>query len=96
MIDSIDYKRWFERAEQDIKVLEFILNEWVEGVEDTFCYLCQQAAEKYIKGFLLFQNQIIPKTHDLVFLLKKVLPFDSSLEDLFDDFEEEEFNDIEE
>lgn len=51
MVDSIDYKKWFSRAEQDTKVLEYILDEGICGLEDTFCYLCQQAAERYIKVF---------------------------------------------
>ena len=32
---------------------------------DTAIYPCQQAAEKSVKGFLVFQNRAFPKTHDV-------------------------------
>ncbi|MDR0598605.1 MAG: HEPN domain-containing protein, partial [Treponema sp.] len=34
------------------------------------CFHCQQAAEKYLKGFLVFKGIEFPKTHDLAALLK--------------------------
>jgi HEPN domain-containing protein len=35
------------------------------GPYDTACFHSQQAVEKYLKGFLAFRNQPIPRTHDL-------------------------------
>ena len=37
---------------------------------DIICYHCQQAAEKYLKAFLVFNDQEPPKTHDLIELVK--------------------------
>lgn len=36
---------------------------------DTAIYHCQQAAEKSIKGFLVFHDQCFEKTHDIRLLL---------------------------
>lgn len=85
MVDSIDYKKWLQRAQQDLKVIELIHKEGIEGIEDTFCYLCQQAAEKYLKAFILFNNQSIIKTHDLVYLLNISKRYAGELKSLFDD-----------
>lgn len=32
---------------------------------EVICYHCQQAAEKFLKGFLAYNNYIPPKSHDL-------------------------------
>lgn len=36
-----------------------------EGPYDTACFHAQQAVEKYLKGFLAFAEQPIPRTHNL-------------------------------
>jgi HEPN domain-containing protein len=35
----------------------------------TVCFLCQSAAEKYLKGYLISQGWTLEKTHDIVVLL---------------------------
>ena len=37
---------------------------------EVICYHCQQAAEKYLKGFLALNGEAIEKIHDLVRLNK--------------------------
>ena len=37
----------------------------------TICFLCQSAAEKYLKGYLVAQGWELEKTHDLVALLTR-------------------------
>ena len=37
---------------------------------DTAVYHCQQAAEKALKGFLVFQGDMFPKTHDIEVLAR--------------------------
>jgi len=51
---------------------------------DTAIYHCQQAAEKAIKGFLVFHDQEFEKTHDLRLLITLALP----LEPKFSSFKE--------
>ncbi len=42
-------------------------------------YHCQQAAEKAIKGFLVFHDQPFEKTHDIGVLLQSAIRFESNL-----------------
>ena len=34
------------------------------------CFQCQQAVEKFLKGFLVYQQEKFPKIHDLIQLIK--------------------------
>ena len=71
MADSTDYRKWVERARQDLKILDVIYTEGLDGMEDSFSYICHQAAEKLLKAFLMKYSKSSPQTHDLVFLLGK-------------------------
>lgn len=71
MVDSIDTGKWKQRAMQDIRTIENNLKDDPEFLASVNCYLAQQAVEKLLKAYLLVQQQTLPKTHDLLFLLKK-------------------------
>jgi HEPN domain-containing protein len=43
------------------------------------CFLCEQAAEKYLKALLQENGHAVPKTHDLVDVLNILLPGDRPL-----------------
>jgi HEPN domain-containing protein len=45
---------------------------------DTAIYHCQQAAEKAVKGFLVFHDKEFEKTHSIPLLISLVLPYDSA------------------
>lgn len=60
---------WFKKAQDDYKSAEVILKEG--GYYGTTCFLAQQIAEKYFKGFLIFHGQKIKKIHDLIKLLNE-------------------------
>jgi len=49
---------------------------------DTVCFHCQQAAEKFLKAYLVFRGQPPPITHDLLLLLERVRFFDAEAERL--------------
>ncbi|MBI5220387.1 MAG: HEPN domain-containing protein [Candidatus Liptonbacteria bacterium] len=55
---------WFDKAEEDRLAADILLREG--GSFGTICFLCQQAAEKYLKGFLVSLGLMFPKTHDLL------------------------------
>ncbi len=62
---------WFQKAENDLLNVENNLKaELYAG--DTVCFHCQQAAEKYLKGFLAWHRLPFAKIHDLPELLKQV------------------------
>lgn len=55
---------WFRKADSDLTTAQLVLNS--DGPYDTACYHAQQAAEKYLKGFLAFRGIAIPRIHDLL------------------------------
>ena len=71
MADSTDYTKWLERANQDFRLIEIINREGIIGLEDSFCYICHQCAEKFLKAFIIKHEKTAPKSHDLLFLLGK-------------------------
>ena len=59
---------WLNYAKMDYIAAEHLLTLHPLPLE-IICYHCQQAAEKYLKGYLVFRGVIEPpKTHDLVLL----------------------------
>ena len=73
---------WFDKAEADLTAAN-ILFESNPLVLDIVCFHCQQAVEKYLKGFLVFYDVEFPKTHILEYLIKlcsKVDPVFNTIE----------------
>lgn len=61
---------WFDFAADDIEVGEILLR---EGRYSAACFHSQQAAEKALKGFLVYNELLPPKEHDLVNLTRLCL-----------------------
>lgn len=58
---------WFRKADNDLTTVKNLIQ--LGGPYDTASFHTQQAAEKYLKGFLAFHRVLnIPKTHNLVAL----------------------------
>ena len=73
---------WFERGKHDIDAAQILYEK--RGFTDTIAYIIQQAIEKYLKGFLIY-NGIKPKrTHDLGILLNEAVKFEDTLEEFID------------
>ena len=64
-------RRWFQKAENDLLNVQNNL-EAERYASDTVCFHCQQAVEKYLKGFLAWHQVPFAKTHDLLELLRWV------------------------
>lgn len=60
---------WFSIADLDLASASYLQSMKPVPVE-IICYHCQQAAEKYLKGFLAYFGYEIIRTHDLVVLNK--------------------------
>jgi len=54
---------WTILADKDLKSAELLIKN-PELIENT-CYHCQQAVEKYLKGYLVMHGKNPPKKHDL-------------------------------
>ena len=59
---------WIDKAEGDRKVARREI-QTADPVWNVVCFLAQQCAEKYLKGFLEEHNIAFQKTHDLLVLL---------------------------
>jgi HEPN domain-containing protein len=75
-MDIDDIKEWFQIADDDFYSAQ-ILNEQVRRPFEIICYHCAQAVEKYLKGYLIYQNKIPEKTHNLTFLGRVCIDIDS-------------------
>ncbi len=71
-------RQWLRYAEGDFAVAEHEMQRPVP-VYHTVCFLCQSAAEKFLKGFLISRGWSLEKTHDLVQLLGWCADYDVQL-----------------
>lgn len=67
MSDSFPAKDWLVKAERDLRAAVW-LSRAPDPLLDSAVYHLQQAAEKALKGFLVFHRQPVSKTHNLVVL----------------------------
>jgi HEPN domain-containing protein len=72
---------WFKFADDDIDTV-LLLKEMRPQHFEIICYHCEQAVEKYLKGFLVSRDQMPPKTHDLTNLCNLCLEYDSNFTNL--------------
>ena len=82
MSDNLELARqWIAKAQNDL--LNADNNLKAEQIPfDTVCFHCQQAVEKFLKAYLVSNEQIPSHTHDLLLLLERVLPFNPEAENL--------------
>jgi HEPN domain-containing protein len=74
--EEIDHvKSWIEKAEHDFISAQRLL-EIEPMILDSACFHCQQAVEKLLKAFLIYNGLDIEKTHNIIFLLKQCASFD--------------------
>ena len=67
---------WFQYADMDLASAEHLQSMRPQPLE-IICFLCQQSAEKNLKGYLICKTATEPpKTHDLIFLNNKCLDID--------------------
>jgi len=69
---------WLRYAEGEFRVAEREAQSETP-VYHTVCFLCQSAAEKFLKGYLIAQAWTLEKTHDILKLLKTCSAYDSEL-----------------
>jgi len=62
-----DVKEWMQFADNDFYSAQ-ILNESVRKPYEIICYHCAQAVEKYLKGYLIYNDIVPERTHNLYFL----------------------------
>ena len=58
-------RAWCEKGRRDFITAQNALHDTKEVFPDIVCFHAQQAAEKYLKAYLVFLEQEFPKTHAL-------------------------------
>lgn len=71
----------FEKAEKDLKTAKYLPDTNPDFIE-SICFHCQQAVEKYLKAYLVYNNKEINKTHDIGNILKDCEKIDTSFIEL--------------
>jgi len=72
--------KWIDKAEKDLLTAERELS-FKNPIIDTICFHCQQAAEKYLKAFLVYHQIYFTKTHRIMDLLELCNIADSSFKE---------------
>ena len=74
---------WFKKADNDLKTGkdEFVT---ANPATDTICFHMQQAVEKYLKGYLVYNSLESEKTHNISRILDKCISNDPSFSVLID------------
>lgn len=62
-------REWLRYAAGDVGVAEREMQS-ASPAYPTVCFLCQSAAEKFLKGYLVAQGWTLEKTHDIAALLQ--------------------------
>lgn len=75
-------RAWTQKATDDLESAEILLAA-VPPKTDVATFLCQQAAEKYLKGFLVYHAHRPPRTHNLTVLVELATRHEESLETLY-------------
>lgn len=69
MNERIDFvKHWIEKADHDLGTAQ-VTYLYLPEYRDTIAFHCQQAVEKYLKGYLFFLDIPFKKIHSLNYLL---------------------------
>jgi HEPN domain-containing protein len=74
---------WFAKADTDLKSARMLVG--LSGPPETICFLAQQGAEKYLKGYLVWHGVAFRKVHDMLEILNGC----RSVEDSFGQLEED-------
>jgi len=77
---------WFDFGDADFESAEHLLTMYRQRYE-IICYHCQQAAEKYLKGYLLYNDVFPPKIHDLDKLCDMCKEYDAEFESIYGECE---------
>ena len=79
-----EIQQWLLKSRRDLEAARVLFE---HGLFDVVVYHCQQSAEKALKAYLVYQEVILQKTHNLVVLLESCLTFDMNFEILRDSAE---------
>lgn len=77
---------WIKKAEHDLGMAKLAI-EYQPDFRDSICFHCQQAAEKYLKAYLVYLDIVFKKAHSLVYLLDLIAEHEVVPDDLYSNAE---------
>jgi HEPN domain-containing protein len=83
MVNIKEAQEWQRLAAMDLNTAEYLKNMKPLPIE-IICYHCQQSAEKYLKGYLVFCGMTPPRMHDLDELCKLCLKYSNNFKNIAD------------
>ena len=69
-------KNWLIKANEDIAVVNQLSSEQPEFYTTAISFHAQQAVEKFLKSFLIYNDIEFPRTHDVDYLLAECIKID--------------------
>ena len=80
-MDNQRIYEWFRFGDNDLIAADHLLATLRPQILEIICYHCQQAVEKYLKGYLVFQGaEEPPKIHNLMALCELCSQSDSKFD----------------
>ena len=70
-------QEWFDISNNEFNFAKAGFEE-LKAFYPQICFQCQQAVEKYLKGFLVYHKRKFPKIHDLTQLLRLCAKIDKN------------------
>jgi HEPN domain-containing protein len=80
--DTVTFDLWRLKGDEDFASAMILSAHG--GPSATICFLCQQMAEKYLKGYLLLRGRPLRRIHQLDALLEDTIILDESFRVLVD------------
>ena len=74
MVDSKSYLDWFKAAQKDLRSADILFEH--DADNEIVCFHCQQAIEKYLKGYLIYKTGYINEGHSLIRLCKRAMEYE--------------------
>ena len=82
MTENSEAKRWLRLADFDLRTVRLLFSDHPIMVEE-ICYHCEQAVEKYLKAFLVFQGvEDLPRIHDCGRLCRLCAEYDEDFKEI--------------
>jgi len=76
-----DVIEWIQIADDDLYSAKILYGQ-VRKPFEIICYHCAQSIEKFLKGFLTYNDIIPEKTHNLLLLLESCIQKDNNFENI--------------
>lgn len=77
------FQEWQKRAEEDYGSAKMLLDN--DGFPSVVCFHAHQVVEKYLKGYLAYQDKEPQKIHQLDTLLEECAKIDESFKDYIEE-----------